>query len=94
MTDTLTWIVAVTFYAPFHYLGPLLVGFLTGKETTFQRKQLIISILVDCSLSMLVGFAVAYWLFKTDLQVAMLVLLLSMCVPYLHIAILRKFRRS
>jgi hypothetical protein len=92
MTDTIAWIIAVAFYAPFHYLGPLLVSFLTGTETPPERKRLIIVILIDCTLSMLVAFFLAYWLYKSNLQLAMLMLLLSMCIPYLHIAVMRKFR--
>jgi hypothetical protein len=92
MTDTIAWIIAIMFYAPFHYLGPLLVSFLTGSEAPSYRKRLIITILIDCTLSMLIAFVMAYWLFKTDLQLAMLVLFGSMCIPYLHIAVMRKYR--
>ena len=92
MTDTIAWIIAITFYAPFHYLGPLLVSFLIGNETTPQRKRLIIAIFIDCTLSMLIAFVAAYWLFKSNLQLAMLILFGSMCIPYLHIAVMRKYR--
>lgn len=92
MSDPLVWIVALAFYAPFHYLGPVLVSFLTGTETPSQRKHLIINILIDCTLSMLIAFALAIWLFKTNLQIAMLVLIVSMCIPYLHVGIIRKYR--
>ena len=92
MTDTIAWIIAITFYAPFHYLGPLLVSFLTGSETPPYRRRLIITILIDCTLSMLIAFLIAFWLFKTDLQLAIFVLLGSICIPYLHIAAMRKYR--
>ena len=92
MTDTIAWLIAITFYAPFHYLGPLLVGFLTGSETPPYRRRLIITILIDCTLSMLIAFVAAYWLFKSNLQLAMFILFGSMCIPYLHIAALRKYR--
>jgi len=94
MSDVLVWIVALAFYAPFHYLGPVLVALLTGTETQLQHKRLIINILIDCTLSMLIAFALAVWLFKSDLQIAMLILIVSMCIPYLHIGILRKFRAA
>jgi hypothetical protein len=92
MTDTIAWIIAIAFYAPFHYLGPLLVSFLTGRETPPHCKRLIISMLIDCTLSMLIVFVAAYWLFKSDLQLAMLILFGSICIPYLHIAVIRKYR--
>lgn len=93
MSDTLVWIIALGFYAPFHYLGPLLVSFLTGHETRFQRRQLIIKVLIDCSVTLIVGFALAIWLFKREPTLAMLVLVVSMCLPYLHIVIARKYAR-
>ena len=91
MTDTIAWVIALGFYAPFHYLGPLLVSFLSGNDTPVQRKRLVIRILVDCTLSMLVAFALAIWLFDSDRQLAMLILVVSMCIPYLHIVVMRKY---
>jgi hypothetical protein len=91
MNDVIAWLIALGFYAPFHYLGPLLVSFLTGHDTPSQRKRLIVSILIDCTLSLLIAFALAFWLFKIDLQLAVLVLLVSMCIPYLHIGVMRKY---
>lgn len=90
MSDTLAWIIALGFYAPFHYLGPLLVGYLTGQETPLQRRRLLIRLLIDCSVTLIVGFALAIWLFNRELTLAMLVLVVSMCLPYLHIIITRK----
>lgn len=94
MTDTIVWFIALSFYAPFHYLGPMLVGFLTGKEAPEQRKRLIKAIAIDCTISMFVAFTIAFWIFQTNLQLAMLILLISMVVPYLHIAIVRKFKTA
>ena len=92
MSDTFVWFVAIAFYAPFHYLGPLLVCLLTGTESQSQRKLLIINILIDCTLSMLIAFALAIWLFDNNLEIAMLILIVSMFVPYLHIVLLRKYQ--
>ena len=91
MSDTLVWIVAIAFYAPFHYLGPLLVSLLTGNDSQTRRKRLIINILIDCTLSMLVAFALAIGLFQSNLHIAMLILIVSMFVPYLHIVVFRKY---
>lgn len=91
MSDALVWIVAIAFYAPFHYLGPLLVCLLTGTESQSQRKQLIINILIDCTLSMAIAFTLAIWLFDNNLEIAMLILIMSMFVPFLHIVLLRKY---
>ena len=92
MSDTTAWIISITFYASFDYLGPLLMSFLTGSETPPYRRRLIITILIDCALSMLIAFVAAYWLFKSNLQLAMFILLGSMCIPYLHIGVMQKYR--
>ena len=94
MSDTIVWIVAIAFYAPFHYLGPLLVSLLTGTEALAQRKRLVINILADCTLSMFIAFALAIWLFSNNLQVAMLILVVSIFIPYLHIVVFRKYRSA
>lgn len=90
MSDTLAWIIALGFYAPFHYLGPFLVGYLTGKETPPQRRRLLIGIFIDCSVTLVIGFTLSIWLFKHELTLAMLILVISMCLPYVHIVIARK----
>lgn len=94
MSDTLVWIIAIAFYAPFHYLGPLLVSLLTGAESQSQRKRLIINILIDCTLSMFVAFTLAIWLFTNNLQLAMFILIVSMFVPYFHIVVTRKYQAA
>lgn len=85
MSDTTVWIIALAFYAPIHFLGPALVGFLTGPETPSQRRQLLVRIFVDCGVSMLAAFAVAAPLFRQAPQYAALVLLAAMFIPYLHV---------
>lgn len=92
MSDTTVWIIALAFYAPIHFLGPALVAFLTGPESPAQRRGLLTGIAVDCTLSMLVAFAVAVPLFGRAPQYAALVLLAAMFVPYLHLWI--RHRRS
>lgn len=85
MSDTTVWIIALAFYAPIHFLGPALVGFLTGPEAPPQRRQLLVRIAIDCAVSMLVAFAIAVPLFGRAPQYAALVLLAAMFVPYVHV---------
>lgn len=89
MGDVTVWIIALLFYAPLHFLGPALVAFLTGRESSRQRKALLTRILVDCTISMAVAFAIAVPLFKAAPQYAAAVFLLAMFVPYVHIWIHR-----
>lgn len=90
MSDTTAWIIALAFYAPIHFLGPALVGFLTGEETPAQRRHLLRRVLIDCALSMLAAFAVAVPLFRHAPQYAALVLLAAMCLPYFHLWLHRR----
>ena len=92
MSDVIVWAIVLAFYAPLHYLGPLLVGMLTGRETPMARKRLLIGVAVDCTASMTIAFMLALCLFSDRIQIAMLVLLISLAVPYLHIAIARRRR--
>jgi hypothetical protein len=85
MSDTTVWIIALAFYAPIHFLGPALVGFLTGPEPPLQRRRLLVGVFIDCGVSMLAAFAVAVPLFRQAPQYAALILLAAMFVPYLHI---------
>jgi hypothetical protein len=93
MHDTTVWLIALSFYAPLHYLGPGLSALLTGRDSSTQRRRLLIALALDCTISMALAFAAAAWLFDTHPQPAMAVLFLSMLAPYLHVAVVR-WRRS
>lgn len=86
MDDVIVWLIIVGFYAPLHFLMPVLVLFITGQESEKTRRRLIRNSLIDSSLSMVVAFAVVITLaYRGEMSVAMLVLLLSMGFPFLRI---------
>ena len=88
MDDVIVWVVIVGFYAPLHYLLPVLFLFITGSETEVVRGTLIRRALLDATLSMVAAFAAAIVLAqRRQLFAAMLVLLLllSMGLPFLRI---------
>lgn len=85
MDATVVWLIVALFYAPLHYLLPVLVVLMTGSEEGEARRRRLIATAIDCTASMLLAFAVVIWLAGDRLQVAMLVLLLSMAAPYLRI---------
>jgi hypothetical protein len=86
MDDAIVWIIIIAFYAPLHYLMPVLVLFITGNETDEVRRRLIRGALVDSSISMVTAFAVVIALFQAGwIFPAMLILLLSMLYPFLRI---------
>jgi hypothetical protein len=74
------------FYAPLHFLLPVLVLFITGSESEPVRRRLIRGALVDSAISMAVAFVVVIVLVQLGwMTVAMLILLLSMSVPFVRI---------
>ncbi len=86
MNDTVIWIIIIAFYAPLHFMLPLLFLFLVGDETEAERKQLIRRALFDAGLSMVVAFAVAIFLVNNEqIGLAMVVLILFMLIPFIRI---------
>jgi hypothetical protein len=91
LNDTIVWIIVIAFYAPLHYVLPVVILFITGNESESERKLLIRRALIDSSLSLLFAFTVAIVLAKMELLIwAMLALLLSMPVPFIRIIRHRK----
>ncbi len=85
MDTAVVWLIIALFYAPLHYLLPMLVVAMIGSEEGEARKRRLIATAIDCTLSMATAFVVVIWLAADRLQVAMFVLLLSMATPYLRI---------
>jgi uncharacterized membrane protein YfcA len=54
----------------------------------------MIATAIDCTISASVAFALAIWLATDQLQTAMLILLLSMALPYIRIPLQRRRERS
>ncbi len=86
MDDVIVWLIIAAFYAPLHFLLPVLLLFVTGHESEATRRRLIRGALLDAALSMAVAFALAITLATHGrLSLAMLILLLSMTYPLLRI---------
>lgn len=86
MDDIIVWIIIAAFYAPLHYLLPVLVLFITGSEPEAARRRLIRGAVLDSTSSMLVAFAIAIALVRQGgMSLAMLLLLLSMGFPFVRI---------
>lgn len=86
MNDFVVWIIIMAFYAPLHYLMPVLFLFITGKETEEVRKKLIKGSLIDSTISMVLSFTIVIILVKQEMiSLAMLVLLISIFSPFIRI---------
>lgn len=86
MEDIIVWVIIAAFYAPMHFLLPVLVLFVTGSEPESVRRALMRGALQDAALSMAVAFAIVIALVAGGWMLpGMLVLLLSMGYPFLRI---------
>ena len=86
MDDTIIWIIIISFYAPLHFMLPVLFLFIVGDEAEAVRKQLIRRALIDAALSMVVAFALAILLVNnSQIGLAMVVLILFMLAPFIRI---------
>jgi hypothetical protein len=86
MDDIIVWIIIAAFYAPLHFLLPVLVLFITGSESEPVRRRLIRGALVDSTVSMALAFLIVILLVQQGwMTAAMLILLLSMSAPFLRI---------
>jgi len=84
--DPVIWIIIIAFYAPLHFMLPVLFLFIVGHETETMRKQLIRRALIDAALSMVVAFALAVLLVNnSQIALAMVVLILFMLAPFIRI---------
>ncbi len=86
MDDFIVWIIIIGFYAPLHFLLPVLILFITGNEPEDVRRQLIRGVLVDSAVSMVMAFAIVIYLAQQEeMSVAMSILLVSMLFPFVRI---------
>ena len=86
MDNLVVWLIIVAFYAPLHYLLPVLVLFITGSEPEEVRARLIRRALVDSTVSMIGAFAIVIYLVEQEMMsVAMLILMVSMPYPFIGI---------
>ncbi|MBT8133357.1 MAG: hypothetical protein KJO03_02545 [Gammaproteobacteria bacterium] len=86
MNDPVIWIIIVAFYAPLHFMLPVLFLFIVGHESETDRKQLIRHALIDAAVSMVVAFVLAITLVSNEqVALAMVTLVLFMLVPFMRI---------
>ena len=86
MNDPIIWIIIIAFYAPLHFMLPVLLLFIVGNESETVRKQLIRKALIDAALSMVVAFIIAIMFVNYDqIALAMVVLIIFMLIPFIRI---------
>jgi uncharacterized membrane protein YesL len=84
--DPIIWIIIIAFYAPLHFMLPVLFLFIVGHESETDRKQMIRRALMDAALSMVAAFIIAILLVNYDqVALAMVALILFMLVPFMRI---------
>jgi hypothetical protein len=85
METLIVWLIIALFYAPLHYLLPLLVVFFRYSDVPAVRRTRLLATAIDCSLSMAIAFVLAITLVGEEMSSAMLLLLGFMFVPYLRL---------
>ena len=88
MSEAVVWLIIAAFYAPLHFGGPVGVAILTSEGVQY-RQRMVRHMLVDSAVSMLLAFMLVIWLARDKMQLAMMVMLLSMAVPYVMLFIHR-----
>lgn len=91
MSDPIVWIIIFVFYAPLHFMLPVLFLFIVGNEADDDRKRMIQRTLIDAAISMAIAFALAILLvYLGYVAVGMVVLILFMAAPFVRIVKERK----
>ena len=86
MDNLVVWLIIIAFYAPLHYLLPVVFLFITGRESEALRQRLIRRALIDSTLSLVGAFVIVIYLAEQRMMsTAMLILLLSMPYPFIGI---------
>ncbi len=89
LSDTAIWLIALGFFLPLHYLGPLAVLHLSGRESPELRRRRTRTLLIDCTLTIVLAFPLAVWLFGKSPRYAGLLFLSMLIWPYAHLALAR-----
>ena len=83
MDNTIVWIIIAGFYAPLHYIPPvLLVLFKTSDD---MRAFCMKRSLIDSTISMAIAFALVYLVGLDNMLLAMTILLVGLLIPYLRV---------
>lgn len=85
MENLIVWLIIALFYAPLHYLLPLLIVIFRYSDAPALRRKRLITTAIDCSLSMAIAFVLAIYLAGEQMLGAMLLLLCAMFTPYLRL---------
>ena len=83
MDNIIVWAIIIGFYAPLHYLPPILmILFYTPAET---RKPGLIKAVLDCTVSMVAAFVLVYLVGLDNIMLPMMILLAALFMPYIRV---------
>ena len=83
MDDTIIWIIIIGFYAPLHYLPPLLM--ILFKTTDENRSKMLRDTATDCTVSMVFAFGLVALIGLENMLLAMFILLFAIFLPYVRV---------
>lgn len=84
MDNIIVWGIIIGFYAPLHYLPPILMILLNTPEE--KRKSGLKHAIIDCTISMLLAFVLVYLVGLDNMLLAMSILLVALFLPYIRVA--------
>lgn len=91
MSDTIVWIIVIGFFAPLHYVLPVLVLVVSAEQSEEERRRSIRRSLVDSTVSLVIAVPVAIWAAARERPlVAVGVLLLASAPPFVRWALGRR----
>ena len=83
MDNIIVWAIIIGFYAPLHYLPPILmILFYTPAKT---RKPGLIKDVLDCTVSMVAAFVLVYLVGLDNIMLPMMILLAALFMPYMRV---------
>lgn len=95
MDDPVLWIILAVFYAPLHFMLPVLFLFIVGGESEGAKKSLVRGALIDAGVSMGVAFVIAALLINNGyIALAMVALMLFLLVPIIRIVVKRRSMKA
>lgn len=83
MDNVIVWIIIAAFYAPLHFIPPILL--VVFKSPVEQRRSSMMHSAIDCAVSMLLAFGLVFYFGVDQIMLAMVILLLALLLPYIRV---------
>ncbi|GEM_PF-6068023 len=87
--DSSEWVIfvaiALFFYIPAHILPPVLLTILYSQAEKDERRKQVVSVIVDCLMTIVITSAVAAWAWVETEEILMWPFMLALFPPYIRV---------